>query len=91
MADPKAPKKVGELFLFLVIGFVLAGFLTSLGAESDAQWLRLLNYGYSFGMTDPCVIDLGVLILTFGLNIRITVGSLAGCVITAFVYRKFIQ
>ncbi len=84
-------RNVGEFFLFLIIGFVLGGFLTSLGAESNVRWLQVLNYGYSFGMLDPCVIDLGVMTVTLGLSIRITFGSLVGCVITSVIYRKVMQ
>lgn len=91
MAEQKVSKKAGEILIFLIIGFVIAGFFTSLGAESDARWLKVLNHGYSFGMTEPCIIDLGVMVLTFGLNVKITLGSLIGCIVTAVIYKKFIE
>ena len=38
--------------------------------------------------TDPApTLDLGVLIITFGLKIKITIGSIVGIIIAAVIYR----
>lgn len=55
------------------------------GRNSALGWL---SYGQTFGFTDPApTLDLGVLIITFGLKIKITIGSIVGIIIAAVIYR----
>ena len=46
-----------------------------------------LGYGQSFGMDSPLVLNLGVLVITFGLSIHITMASIIGVVIAIIIYR----
>ena len=69
----------------LLSGIVLGGFIGSLA--SSVPFLSWLNFGQSFGLNDPLVLDLGVLIITFGLSIKITLASLIGVVLALIVYR----
>ena len=46
-----------------------------------------LNYGQTFGLSSPIVLDLGFIILTFGLQIQITIASVIGVAIALLVYR----
>ena len=71
--------------LLLLSGIVLGGFIGSLA--SSVPFLSWLNFGQSFGLNDPLVLDLGVLIITFGLSIKITLASLIGVVLALIVYR----
>lgn len=64
---------------------MLGGFIGSLA--SSVPFLSWLNFGQSFGLNDPLVLDLGVLIITFGLSIKITLASLIGVVLALIVYR----
>ena len=48
--------------------------------------LSWLNYGKNFGFTTPFVLDLGILVLTFGLKIKITIGSILGILIATIIY-----
>lgn len=73
------------LFLLLLAGIVLGGFLGELA--SQVSFLSWLGYGQSFGLTSPIVLDLGILILTFGLNIKITIASIIGVLIAIVIYR----
>lgn len=73
------------LLLLLLSGIVLGGFIGSLA--SPVPFLSWLNFGQSFGLNDPLVLDLGVLIITFGLSIKITLASLIGMVLALIVYR----
>lgn len=68
-------------FLMILAGIVIGGFVGSLFPNS------FLNYGQSFGLTSPVVLDLGIMILTFGLTIKITVASILGIVIGIIIYR----
>ena len=51
------------------------------------SWLSWLSYGQSFGFDSPLVLDLGILVITFGLNIKITMAGIIGVVIALLVYR----
>ncbi len=69
-------------FLLILAGLVVGGLI---GNVFPAQsWL---NYGQVFGLSSPMVLDLGILSVTFGLTIRITVASLIGIVVGIIVYR----
>ena len=73
------------LLLFLLTGIVLGGFIGSLA--SGIQWLSWLNFGESFGVTEPVILDFGILVITFGLTIRITMASIIGVIIAVITYR----
>ncbi len=73
--------------LFLLAGVVLGGFIGEyLGRIPFLSWL---NYGSTFGLTDPFTLDLGVLVLQFALSIRFTIAGIIGIFIAIFAYRKF--
>lgn len=75
------------LFLLILAGIVLGGFLGSLA--KDVPFLSWLDFGYAFGMKgDPLVIDLKVMVLTFKLLFNITLSSLLGIVLAVFIYRR---
>ena len=78
------------LLLLMLAGVVLGGLLGHL--TKDISWLAWLNYGQSFGITgengSALILDLGVLIIQFGLQIKITIASILGIVAAFFIYRK---
>ena len=74
-------KNSWALLLMMLTGIVIGGLLGQLVTSS------FLNYGQSFGLTSPIVLDLGILVLTFGLTIHITVASIIGMVIAIILYR----
>jgi len=69
-------------FLLLLAGLVVGGLIGNVFPEGS--WI---NYGQTFGLSSPVVLDLGILCLTFGLSITVTVASLIGIVIGIIVYR----
>ena len=74
------------LLIMLLSGIVLGGFIGMLTANvSGLSWL---NYGQSFGLESPVVLNLGLLVLTFGLTIQISIASIIGVVLAFIVYRK---
>ena len=78
-------KKVNWVFVILVlIGFMIGRFI---GTYFDGTFL---NYGQTFGLSSPIELDLGFIILTFGLKIQITIASVLGVIISLIVY-KFIR
>lgn len=75
-------KRVNWVFIVLVlIGFVIGRFIGTYFSGS------FLNYGQTFGLSNPIVLDLGFIILTFGLQIQITIASVIGVAIALVVYR----
>ena len=85
MSEGTFGKNAWALFLLLLAGIVLGGFIGTLTA--GVPFLSWLNYGQSFGLTSPVVLDLGVLVLTFGLTIRITIASIIGVLLAILIYR----
>ncbi len=78
-------KNAWALFLMLLAGIVIGGFIGTL--TKDVSALSWLSYGQSFGLNDPIVLDLGVLVLTFGLSINISIASIIGVVLAIIIYR----
>ncbi len=75
-------KRINWVFIVLVlIGFVIGRFIGTYFSGS------FLNYGQTFGLSSPIVLDLGFIVLTFGLQIQITIASVIGVVIALIVYR----
>ncbi len=84
----RAGKSLVVLILFILAGIVLGGFLGSLAADSGVKWLSWLNYGLTFGIKEPVLLDLSVITLTFGIMIRFTVSGIIGMALAIFIYRK---
>lgn len=72
------------LLLLVLVGFVIGRFI---GTYFDGTFL---NYGQSFGLSSPVILDLGFVVLTFGLTIQITIASVIGVIIALLIY-KFIR
>ncbi len=82
----RSSQNIWVLVLLMLAGVVLGGFIgNALGGISALSWL---NYGSSFGLSSPLVLDLGVLTLQFGLTIRFTIAGIIGIVLAFFIYRK---
>ena len=83
-------KRIGNknawiLLLLMLAGIVLGGFIGTLTQNIDS--LSWLNYGQSFGLNNPITLDLGIIVLTFGLTIKITIASIIGLVLATVIYR----
>ena len=72
-------KNSWALFLLLLTGIVLGGFIGMLAEGVPA--LSWLGYGQTFGLDTPIVV------ITFGLTIKITIASIIGVVIAIIIYR----
>lgn len=85
MAKGAVAKNYWTLLLLVLAGIVLGGFIGEL--TSNVSFLSWLNYGQSFGLSDPLVLNLGILVLTFGLKIKITIAGIIGILIAILIYR----
>ena len=81
----KSAKNAWALALLILCGIVLGGFIGMLA--DGVSFLSFLNYGQTFGFSSPVVLDLGVLTLTFGLTIRISIASILGVIISVIIYK----
>ena len=83
-------KNSWALLLLMLAGVVIGGFLGYLAR--DISWLSWLNYGQEFGVGSSTngyfTLNLGVIVITFGLSIKITIASIIGVVISILIYRK---
>lgn len=79
-------KSIWILIIFLLAGIVIGGLIGELAGKIDFLWW--LGYGQSFGLTEPLVLDLSVVSLTFALQFKINIASIIGVLIALFIYRK---
>lgn len=78
-------KNAWALFLMVLTGIVLGGFIGVLAEEIPS--LSWLSYGQTFGLDSPIILNLGLVVITFGLTIKITIASIVGVVISIIIYR----
>ncbi|MCC8162442.1 MAG: DUF4321 domain-containing protein [Lachnospiraceae bacterium] len=81
----KGSKNGWTLLLLILAGVVLGSFIGNMAA--NVPGLSWLNYGQSFGLEEPIVLSLGLIVLTFGLSIQITLASIIGIVLAILIYR----
>lgn len=79
-------KKYWVFLIFLFAGIIIGGLLGELAAS--VPFLSWLAYGKSFGLVEPLVLDINILVLTFGFTVELNVASIIGILIALFVYKK---
>lgn len=79
-------KNIWILLVFILSGLVIGGLLGELASHVDFLWW--LSYGQEFGLTNPIVLDLSIIKLTFALQLKINISSIIGIAIAIFIYRK---
>lgn len=79
-------KNIWILMVFILSGLVIGGLLGELASKVDFLWW--LSYGQEFGLSSPIVLDLNIIKLTFGMQLKINIASIIGMAIAIFIYRK---
>jgi hypothetical protein len=85
-------KNYWALILLILAGIVAGSFLGYL--VKDISVLNWLNYGFDFKIGDKSkdnifTLDiLGVLVLSFGLQLKVTIGSIVGIIAAIIIYKK---
>jgi len=83
-----ATKDRGKIIsiLFVLAGLVIGGLIGDVASNVD--WLSWLSFGQEFGLTEPLTLNLNVMVITFGLVIKINIASIIGVAIALLIYRK---
>ena len=77
-------KNYWALTLLILAGIDLGSFIATLTA--GVAGLGWLSFGQTFGFQNPIVLDLGVMVIIFGLTIKITIASILGIILAAIIY-----
>ncbi|GFI62205.1 hypothetical protein IMSAG049_01381 [Clostridiales bacterium] len=72
--------------LLILAGLVIGGFIGDWLSSYPA--FSFLNYGKTFGLTTPLILDLNVLVLTFGFTVKFNLAGIIGIVIAFVIYRR---
>ena len=79
-------KNIWILIIFILSGLVIGGLIGELATRVD--WLWWLSYGQTFGLSDPIVLDLSVVQITFALMFKISVASIIAMILAIIIYTK---
>ena len=79
-------KRIWILLIFILCGLVIGGLIGDLTSNINGLWW--LGYGQEFGFSEPLVLNLSVLSITFAFTIKINIASIVGLAIAIFIYRK---
>ena len=79
-------KNIWILIIFILSGLVVGGLIGELATRVD--WLWWLSYGQTVGLSDPIVLNLSVVQITFALMFKISVASIIGMLLAIIIYRK---
>ena len=72
--------------LMLLSGIVVGTLVGNL--TSGIEFLSWLSYGIRFGLKNPVQLDLGVLDLTFGVNINLTISCIIFIIVAMIIAKK---
>lgn len=79
-------KNIWILIIFILAGLVIGGLLGELASKVEV--LNWIAYGQEFGLSNPILLDLNIIKITFGLQLKINIASIIGMAIAIFIYRK---
>ncbi len=85
-------KNYWALFLLILLGIIVGSFIAHF--TKKIEFLKWLDYGLAFAVgenKEGGVVTLNllnVIIINFGLQIKISVGSVIGAIASVFIYKK---
>jgi len=82
----KGGKNKWALFLMVLAGIVAGGYIGMFA--SNLPYMAWLGYGADFGVDPPFALNLGVIALSVGFNIKFTIAGVMGMLVTALIYRR---
>lgn len=88
MAQYSRSLKSGWYLVALLLIFGLAGAAIGELITSNASQLSFISRSMVVGMTNPLVLDLHFIQLTFGINFNVNIASLVGMLLGFLIYKK---
>ncbi len=79
-------KNVWIFVLVMAAGLVLGGFIGTI--FENIPYCSWLNYGKTFGLDQPVVLNLDIIVLSFSFSLKFTISGIIGMIIAIFVYKK---
>ena len=79
-------KNFWVLLVFVLSGLVIGGLIGELASKTGGLWW--LGYAKEFGLTNPVLLDLSILKISFGFSVSINIASILGIAIALIIYRK---
>ncbi len=76
-------------FILMLFSGIVIGTLVG-NVTSGVKFLSWLSYGINFGLKAPLTLELGVLSLTFGISIKLTVSCIIFIIISMLIGRKVV-
>lgn len=73
--------------LVLLVLLLIGGIFGSLIGDALGSIVPILNYGKSIGV-DPFVLDLNVIVITFGFKLSMNIAGILGIVIAFIIFKK---
>lgn len=78
-----------NIWVFIVVmaaGLVVGGFIGTI--FENVPYCSWLNYGKSFGFSQPVVLDFDIIVFSFALSLKFTISGIIGLIIAIIVYKK---
>lgn len=85
----KSTEKRNSYFIFFILIGAISGTFIGELLGNNVGVLKFLKSTYTIGMSNPMLIDLKVLAITFGINFNINIMSIIGIVLAIILYRKY--
>lgn len=79
--------RTGFLIFIIFLGAISGSFVGDL-LGNNIKTLDFLKVVYTIGVSKPIILDLKVLIITFGLNLNINIMSIIGIILAIILYKK---
>lgn len=78
-----------QTILLIFAGIVIGSLVANL--SKTVASLSFLSFGLDFGISNPVVINLGVMSITFGFSVYITVATVIFTALTVYFGRKIFK
>jgi hypothetical protein len=85
-SSSKSNKSGWITFVFILCGIVVGGIIGEY--VSSIKYLEWLGYTKIFGLIEPIVLDLSVIVITFAIKISISIAGVIGMVSALIISKK---
>ncbi|MEG0221221.1 MAG: DUF4321 domain-containing protein [Clostridia bacterium] len=58
---------------------------------ASVSWLKFLSFGFDFGITEPAVLNLGIMKVTLGFWMKLNLAGVIGLITAAIVSNKVLR